>query len=311
MSLAPIVLFVYNRLDHTTRVVHALLDNPLAEASELHIYSDAPKDADALQKVSAVRNYIKSIKGFKHVHIHLREHNLGVDENVILGVTEVINNHGKAIVMEDDLVTSPHFLQYMNDALDLYEKEEDVISIHGYVYPVTQQLKEVFFLKGADCWGWATWKRGWDLFERNGGELLAKIEEQGSQSEFDIDNTYPYVQALREQATGKTTCWDIRWYASAFIMGKLTLYPGQSLVSNIGHDGSGTHCEANNSHDVLLASSPLNVRTPIQPDPEAYFAFADFLRKLYSGTPARKKNWLSKLFKQTKNRIRQTFHKQD
>jgi len=118
-------------------------------------------------------------------------------------------------------------------------------------------------------------------------------------------------QALREQATGKTTCWDIRWYASAFIKGKLTLYPGQSLVSNIGHDGSGTHCEANNSYDVLLASCPLNVRTPIQPDPEAYFAFADFLRKLYSGNPARKKNWLSKLFKQTKNRIRQTFHKQD
>lgn len=307
---APILLFVYNRLSHTQEVIAALQKNSLSKDSELYIYADAAKNEQALDKVTALRNYLPTITGFKKVHISYRECNLGVDENVIQGVTEVINIHGKAIVMEDDLITSPWFLKFMNEALDFYENQEEVISIHGYVYPIPQKLKEVFFLKGADCWGWATWKRGWDLFEPDGKKLMERMIEQGCQKEFDFDYTAPYFKALEEQALGKTTVWDIRWYASAFLLDKLTLYPGQSLVKNIGHDASGTHCGQNTYFDVVLAESPLSVQTDIVPDEEAYLAFANFFRNLNRHLSPRPKGLLSKTFKKLRTATTKLFTKQ-
>jgi len=299
LNTAPIVLFVYNRLDHTEKTIQALKENQLAAESDLYIYSDAAKNPEATQSVDRVRSYIKTVSGFKNVYIRLRDTNLGVDDNVILGVTEVINQRGRVIVLEDDLVTSPYFLKYMNDALELYQYEEQVISIHGYSYAIKEKLKETFFLKGADCWGWATWKRGWDLMELDGQKLLDRFVNDRLKTEFNFDNTYPYISALEQQAAGNTKHWDIRWYASAFLLGKLTLYPGQSMVKNIGHDASGTHCGVSNLYDVELAQLPLNVKTEITPDQQAYQAYAGFLRD--SANPAARKkkglSWISKIFK--------------
>jgi hypothetical protein len=296
---APIILFVYNRPEHTQRTIKALQENQFAAASELYIYSDAAKDADAAGSVNQVRSYLQTISGFKNVTIRQRHINLGVDENVILGVTEVMNEKGRAIVLEDDLLTSPYFLRYMNEALDFYEHEEQVISVHGYTYPVKEKLKESFFLKGADCWGWATWKRGWDLLELDGQKLLDQFKDDQIRKEFNFENHYPYITALEQQAEGKTSHWDIRWYASAFLLGKLTLYPGQSLVKNIGHDATGTHCGVSNVYDVDLTPSPVNVSTAIVPDPEAYLAFAGFLKNMAAAAPRKQKrlNWLSRLFR--------------
>lgn len=308
MSLAPVVLFVYNRLDHTQQVVDALRGNELAEDTDLHIYADAAKDVEALEKVQALREYLPTITGFRKVSIQFRAKNMGVDANVISGVTEIIERYGKAIVLEDDLITSPYFLRYMNEALDHYEQKDKVISIHGYVYPVVQQLNEVFFLKGADCWGWATWKRGWDLFEPDGKKLLDQLEERKLEKEFDFENTYPYLQALREQANGETTCWDIRWYAAAFLADKLTLYPGKSLIRNIGLDGTGTHCGDSNSHDVELSPKSLNVKAEPEADPVAYEAFADFFRDLAATPVASKKNIFSRAFKKMRATIKATLN---
>lgn len=308
MSLAPVVLFVYNRLDHTQQVVDALRGNELAEDTDLHIYADAAKDVEALEKVQALREYLPTITGFRKVSIQFRAKNMGVDANVISGVTEIIERYGKAIVLEDDLITSPYFLRYMNEALDHYEQKDKVISIHGYVYPVVQQLNEVFFLKGADCWGWATWKRGWDLFEPDGEKLLDQLEERKLEKEFDFENTYPYLQALREQANGETTCWDIRWYAAAFLADKLTLYPGKSLIRNIGLDGTGTHCGDSNSHDVELSPKSLNVKAEPEADPVAYEAFADFFRDLAATPVASKKNIFSRAFKKMRATIKATLN---
>ncbi|TCD03307.1 glycosyltransferase family protein [Pedobacter psychroterrae] len=299
---APIVLFVYNRLDHTRKTLQALQENNLAEESELYIFSDGPKDIAAATSVSTLRSYLTSVTGFKKIHIRLRETNFGVDDNIIQGVTEVVNRHGRVIVLEDDLVTSPWFLQYMNEGLNYYETNEDVISIHGYIYPVTVSLKQSFFLKGADCWGWATWKKEWKLFEADGSILLRQIEARGLQEEFDFNNTYPYTKALEQQAIGNTKEWDIRWYASAFLLNKLTLYPGKSLVHNIGNDGSGTHCGDSEEYDVELAQSPISVVADVKPDLEAYQAFAEFLRRRLPIVV--KKGVLSRSFKKIKSLFR-------
>lgn len=255
--LAPIILFVYNRFSHTSRVVNALLANVHASSSDLFIYSDAPKTEQAKKDVEKIRSYLREIRGFKSITIIERETNFGLAKNIIDGVTSVMNEYGKAIVLEDDLLVSPYFLTYMNKALDIYEKEEQVISIHGYVYPVRKSLPEIFFIKGADCWGWATWKRGWDLFCSDGKYLLKEIEKRNLKKEFDFDNSYPYYRMLKHQIEGKNNSWAIRWYASAFLHNKLTLYPGRSLVNQIGMDGSGTHCNTNEMFDVPLTNSSI------------------------------------------------------
>ncbi|MDO7744736.1 MAG: glycosyltransferase family 2 protein [Pedobacter sp.] len=296
---APVILFVYNRLEHTRQTVEALQKNFLASESELYIYSDAAKNSEARIAVDELRLYLRTIRGFRSVHIELRETNLGVDENIISGVTEVIKTKGRVIVLEDDLVTSPWFLKYMNEALDFYEEEEKVISIHGYTLPVKQKLKEAFFLKGADCWGWATWTRGWDLLELDGKILLNQFTNEKLKTEFNFNNTYDYIGALKRQADGETKEWDIRWYATAFLADKLTLYPGSSLVKNIGHDASGSHCGVSNLYDVILSGTAIDIKTAIVPDKEAYLAFANFFSNA-SNPAVKKKNWVSRIFKRVK-----------
>lgn len=308
ISIAPVIVFVYNRLDHASRTIDALKENFLADQSDLLIYADAAKDDRSLAGVTEVREYLLSITGFKSVDIRLRETNFGVDENTITAVTEVIQQYGKVIVVEDDLVTSKWFLKFMNEALDYYENYEQIIAINGYTFPTYKKAKESFFLKGADCWGWATWKRGWDLFENDGKKLFDELTNRGLQREFNFDHNYSYVEALEQQAIGNTSHWDIRWYASAFLKGKLSLYPGQSLVYNIGHDGSGTHCGENHDYEVVLADAPLNVITEVKPDPEAYQAFSEFFKRLMLQTPVpKRKNWLSRSFKKFKSIFRDKF----
>ena len=172
MKLAPIVIFTYNRPWHTQQTVEALLKNEYASESDLIIFSDAPKNEAAKKGVEETRSYIRNITGFKSLRIIERDRNFGLANNIIDGVTSIVNEFGRIIVLEDDLLTSPYFLKFMNEALSLYEDEERVISVHGYIYPIKKSLPDTFFIKGADCLGWGTWKRGWDLFNSNGSELL-------------------------------------------------------------------------------------------------------------------------------------------
>jgi hypothetical protein len=248
---APIVLFVYNRPDHTRQTLETLGANMLAKESELFIYSDSSKNQTTVENVQLVRSYIKNAKGFKSVTIIERDKNWGLANSIIDGVTSIVNQYGKIIVLEDDMVTSQYFLTYMNEALTIYENYEQVISIHGYVYPVKKKLPDYFFLRGADCWGWATWKRGWDIFNPNAQFLLDEVKKQNLDKLFNFNNSYDYTGMLQSQIDGKISSWAIRWYASAFLAGKFTLYPGKSLVKNIGHDGSGTHCSENINYETI------------------------------------------------------------
>ena len=259
MNFAPIALFVYNRPWHTQQTVTALLANPEAAKTPLYIFSDAAKTENEVQAVIKVREFLREITDFQSVTIIEREENLGLARSIIDGVTFVCDKHEQVIVLEDDLVTSPYFLKYMNDGLEKYKDEQQVISIHGYVYPIEETLPETFFLKGADCWGWATWQRGWQLFEANGQKLLDELEQRKLTYQFDFDGSYPYTKMLKNQIAGKNNSWAIRWYASAFLHNKFTLHPGRSLVENIGMDGSGAHCSKTNSFSSNLANYPIKV----------------------------------------------------
>lgn len=281
---APVVLFVYNRPDHTRRTVEALKKNAQVQESDLIVYSDAPRSENQEAAVAEVRLYLRQITGFRTVTIVEREENLGLARSIIDGVTAVVKKYGRIIVLEDDLVTSPHFLSYMNEALEKYATVDRVVSIHGYVYPVERPLPVTFFLPGADCWGWATWQRGWDCFSGDGKFLLAELKRRKLARMFDYNGAYPLSRMLEDQTKGKNSSWAIRWHASAFLADKLTLYPGTSLVHNIGNDNSGTHCVASAEMDTRLSETPISLgNIDIEPSQLARQVFEDFFRKGKAG----------------------------
>jgi hypothetical protein len=245
-KFAPIVVFAYNRPDHLTACLEALAANPPAKHSSLTIYCDGPKSGEDQQKVSAVREVAsrwqaKVPNPFAGIRVVEQQENRGLADSVIGGVTEQLASHDRVIVVEDDLVVSPDFLSFMNQGLDLYEDETDVISIHGFMYAVDADLGQSVFLRGADCWGWATWRRGWELFRADSTELLHELEQYPDREDFDFKGAFPYTTMLQEQVAGKIDSWAVRWYASAFLANKVTLYPGKSLLINTGQDSSGTN----------------------------------------------------------------------
>jgi hypothetical protein len=283
MITAPIALFVYNRPSHTRQTVEALLANTLANQTSLHVFSDAPKNEAAGSAVAEVRSYLRKIAGFKSVTIVERESNYGLARSIINGVTKLCDEHGRVIVLEDDLIVSPFFLKYINDALDFYEYEEKVISVAGYRYPIDHDSESnTFFLKGTNCWGWATWKRGWNLFEANGNNILAQLRERGLMREFDMNGAYGYTRMLKGQVRGENESWAVRWHASAFLKDRVTLLPHKSLVKNIGLDGSGVHCTGiitQNPFDVELCLEPVAVKQiPIEVDIRAAKSLEIFYR---------------------------------
>jgi hypothetical protein len=256
---APVALFAYMRPDHLAVTVSSLASNPIAYQTHLTVFCDAAKKPEHQSGVNAVRRFVATIQGFASVTVVEREHNFGLAASIIDGVTRIVTEFGRVIVLEDDLIVSPHFLTYMNHGLDRFANDERVVSVHGYVYPVKQALPEAFFLRGADCWGWATWRRGWALFNPDGQALLDELKRRNLIKAFDFNGTYGYSHMLKSQIKGTNDSWAIRWYASAFLADKLTLYPGRSLVHNIGNDGSGTHCGINSTNDVVLSNSLINL----------------------------------------------------
>lgn len=259
IKYAPILLFTYCRLTNTKETVEHLLHNKESKDSDLIIYSDAPKNERAVDGVRATREYLYSIRGFKSVTVVERVKNYGLANSIVDGVTSVVNKYGRVIVLEDDLSVSPYFLKYMNEGLDRYENREDIISIHGYIYPVKKKLPEALLIKGADCWGWATWKRGWDLFNFDAKSLYEQIKECHREKEFDFNFTYPYMDMLKGQINGVSNSWAVCWYASAFLNNKYTLYPGQSLVQLNDIEGIGsTHGSTPKEYLVCVKDGPIN-----------------------------------------------------
>lgn len=259
IEFTTIVLFVYARPEHARRTLETLAANALADQSDLIVYADAARSERDAEAVCAVRELVRAASGFRSVTLIERDMNFGLARNIIEGVSEVLCQHERVIVLEDDMVTSPFFLTYMNEALERYANDDRIISIHGYVYPVDVALPEAFFLPGADCWGWATWRRGWACFNPDGAQLLRELKQRKLERTFDYEGSYPYTKMLEAQIAGTNDSWAIRWYASAFLLGKLTLYPGRSLVHNIGNDASGTHCGQSSVMDTSLSDRPIRL----------------------------------------------------
>lgn len=275
MTLAPIIVFTYNRLSHVKALIESLQQNELAKDSQLFIFSDGGKTPEDIRKVSEVRLFLHAIQGFHSVEINESETNRGLANSVIHGVTQVLQQYDKVIVLEDDLILSPYYLRFMNEALDVYEKDERVGTVNGHMLDLKGIKDETFFIHHIDSWGWGTWRRSWDLFEANGSVLLKQLEERNLCKAFDFDGAYPFVRMLKRQIAGQNNSWAIRYRASMFLSNKLSVNAGRSLVINNGADGSGTHLKKGVLFpDGPLTKEPINVtyQVPVE-DMQARKAF--------------------------------------
>jgi len=282
ITYAPIALFTYSRPDHTRDTVESLLKNKEAAESDLFIFSDGPETEAKREAVEENRRYIHTISGFKSIHIVEHEKNQGLANSLITGITDVVNKYGRVIVVEDDLVLSPYFLKFMNDALEKYKDDERVGAITAYCPIKNDTLPETFFLTYFHCWGWATWKRGWDLMNLDTKYLLRRL--RWKTKKFNLEGGMNNYGMLYCQKVGLVDSWFIRLYASFFLAEKITLFPGHSLVSNHGLDGSGTHSgkPSKGSGDDGIGTSILNTpitlqNIPVQEDTQAYRLICDSL----------------------------------
>lgn len=283
-TYAPILLFVYNRPEHVRRNIQALLKNELAAESELFIYSDAAKDETSQAAVKEVRAFIRSIQGFKKITITERAENWGLARSIIDGVTTQINRYGRVIVLEDDLVVAPHFLQFMNDALETYRDEERVGHIQACDFTHDPSLPDTFLIKWTGSWGWGTWDRAWKHFNADGKALLTELESRKLTYTFDFNGKYGYTRMLRRQIEGKNNSWAIRWNASLFLKGILSLNVGKSLVQNEGFDGSGTNCGVGGLYasELYMERLPVKKISPIEENIQARNAYVRYYARTNS-----------------------------
>lgn len=247
-SLAPIVFFAYNRPEHTRLVLESLRKNRLADESKLCIFIDGPKPGASVETLEAnaeVKKVVREKKWCSEVTIVEATENKGLIKWNVDGITKMVNEFGRVIVMEDDSLLSPGFLTYMNDALDFYENNPKVMHIAAYRRPdlSTVEVKEsTYFFYHTTTWGWATWKRAWDHFKLDPSAVHEAVKKKGNIKRLNMDGTFEFFWGLKAVAKGKLRSWNAIWHSTVFLNDGLCLYPHKSLVSNIGHDGSGANC---------------------------------------------------------------------
>ncbi len=241
MSLAPVVIFTYKRLPVLRRVLASLLANPESPQVDLIAYSDGPKSAADREGVEEVRAFLRELHGFKSLQLKFREHNFGLARSFIEGIGETLAQHEAAIFLEDDNLLSPHFLAFMNESLARYAAEPRVICITGYSFPIWPKQRAPYFIRGAETWTMATWRRGWQQFEANAVVLKQGLDARNLRGKLDRSG-FGFYGMLQRQIDGQIDSWGVRWWASAFLKDMYCLYPPEPLCVSIGYGLESVHC---------------------------------------------------------------------
>ena len=298
---APVLIFAYNRPKHLANCLESLINNSEATSTNFTVLIDGPKNSSDRKNQSQMTKYLAEIRKKVSINYVLNTNNLGLSASVIRGLDLMFKFNEEVIVVEDDLVLSKHFLKFCNDGLKKFKYVEKVGSIQGFSYNFFEMQSSPYFLRGADCWGWATWQDRWKLFEPSSEILIKIIKELNFKKNFDLNGAYPYFKMLQRESRGEVDSWAIRWHASMFINDKLSLYPNISLVRNDGFDGSGTHGNVSKKMNVKFPSEPIEIGDiPISESAMALKQLELFLRERYSTFP----NYSIRRFTQIVKRFR-------
>ncbi|MCK5823182.1 MAG: glycosyltransferase family 2 protein [Bacteroidales bacterium] len=287
---SPIALFVFNRPNHTQKTIDTLILNPEVSTSDLFIFCDGPKknsNDEELGNISEVKKIIESDcvqKHFSKVTIKHQDKNIGLANSIKYGVSFVLNEYNTIIVLEDDLVLSSNFINYMNHALFKFCDSDKIMHVGGYTPPVKIPIKDDFyFLRFASSWGWATWKRAWEKYENSGEKLLNMLIQNNQTKKFDFNGAYPFTQMLKDNISNKINSWAINWNATIFLNDGLGVYPKKSLVNNIGFDGTGVHCNTSKVHNIRRIKTTTTIsfnNKEIVENKKAKNAYEKFYKKI-------------------------------
>ena len=244
---APIAMFAYKRLDSLQKVIEALELNDMAKETPVYVFVDGPKRETDVEKNQEVKQYLSEWKEnakFSEVTLIFSEKNKGLSKSIIEGVGRLMDEYGRAIVVEDDIVVTKDFLSFMNRSLDYYENDSRIWAVTGYTEPLPMlQEREysTFPWYRCDCWGWASWKDRWELVDWNvsdyrqfmfSGRKRKKMNRGGEDM----------ARMLDAQMVGAVDSWAIRWGYCASMLDKMWIHPNITRVMNIGFDGDGTNC---------------------------------------------------------------------
>ena len=258
MKKTPLAVFAYNRPDHLRHTLEALQHCARLNECQLFIFSDGPKitvDENAVQDTrDVIHEWAEKFNG----KVVEQPVNIGLARSIVNGVTRLCDEYGRVIVLEDDMLISPHFLDYMITALERYQDEEELCQISGYMFPVRHlQKPDAFFLPITTTWGWATWGRAWKLFQWDISAALIELQHPAVRYAFDLEGVYPFSKMMEDCAAGRNDSWGIRWWWSVFKAQKLVLHPRHSLVWVGGFDGTGTHSGINKRMMSISAKDTL------------------------------------------------------
>jgi len=252
--LIPLAIFAYNRPEHLSKVLDALALCHRFNEINLNVFIDGAKSEFEEENVKKTILKTNQFASHNDVNVFVSKSNLGLARSIKYGVDKLMETNEKIIVLEDDILPSKYFLDFMIEGLKKYEKNNRVASIHGYLPNFQMETDMPFFRRGADCWGWATWRNRWIEVEWNSKILLTNLRNQKLFKDFNLGNSYCFTCMLERQMKGEIDSWAIRWHASMFLQNKLTLYPNRSLVINFGFDGSGSHGGNNRFYETKMTN---------------------------------------------------------
>jgi hypothetical protein len=233
--LAPVALFAYKRLSTLKKAVAALERCKGFRDTRVTVFCDMPGSGriqDAAPS-KALQTWAAKWCEKNGAELRIAPENLGLRRSIVSGVTDMLSQAESVIVLEDDIVTSPSFLVFMNQALQAYRDRDDIMQVSGYFIPSSARLPAIGLVRTPGSWGWATWRRAWQHYSDDARALADDIARLDVNA-FDINGSYPYFETLRKNAEGRLDTWAVRWYASMFRRGGLTLYPALSFTRNIG-----------------------------------------------------------------------------
>jgi hypothetical protein len=300
MRNTPILIFAYNRPEVLKITISSLFNNYGFDQHPIYIFCDGPKvntTNENLIKIKEVQNIINDFEWPNPPIIIKQEFNLGLANSIVKGVTKVLEQFESVIVIEDDIKTSPYFLNFINKSLEFYKDNSDVISITGFNYPLDNNTitEETFFLRGTECWSWATWRRGWDLFELDAQKLYNELLEKKLFYHFDFKGKYKFSKMLKKTITHNHS-WAVKWYASAYLKNKYTLYPKYSLVENIGNQGTNQSQNLRKLLGFIEQNEPINfLKENVLQSEEAYNLISNHFKR-YNSITYRIFNYLKQLF---------------
>jgi hypothetical protein len=307
--ITPIAIFVYNRPDHTRRLLESLIKCDRLDVCPVLIFCDGPKDESQAGKVHAVRTIIHNFAEKNNPKIIEADKNLGLNTSIVNGVSQVIEDYGRAIILEDDLILHPCTLDFMIQALDRYENDPRVGHVSGFAFPIKHDSREdALFLPLFNSWGWATWERSWKNFEWSPDKAMQEMNKDSGLRK----RMYPYYDMFVHFYKGNIMVWDLLWHWKFHSLNKLGVFPSASLIWCSGFDETATHTTSipkdgyqSSYEQVMTVKRSEYFRFPDQVtfDPHAVQALNKFLHSMY-GSP------LKRIYRKMRDSIKETLKDQ-